>query len=122
MEISLMCNNSGTSKIHFVVVFLDMAGDLGVMVERSNSPFVFCNPGSQWSFSLTVVYKTAVGSPPADQLSNGFVVLSYVQGISERIGRILRKQQIKVTFKPLRTVNSLFPRPKAQEKVDHNLA
>ena len=32
------------------------------MVERSNSPFVFCNPGSQWSFSLTVVYKTAVGA------------------------------------------------------------
>ena len=54
----------------------------------------------------------------ADQLSNGFVVLPYVQGISERIGRILRKQQIKVAFKPLRTVNSLFPRPKVQEKVD----
>ena len=62
MEISLMSNNSGTSKIHFVVVFVDMAGDLGVMVERSNSPFVFCNPGSQWSFSLTVVYKIAVGA------------------------------------------------------------
>ena len=56
--------------------------------------------------------------PPADQPSNGFVVLPYVQGISKRIGRILRKQQIKVAFKPLRTVNSLFPRPKAQEKVD----
>ena len=27
------------------------------MVEHSNSPFVFCNPGFQWSFSLTVVYK-----------------------------------------------------------------
>ena len=62
MEISLMSNNSGTSKIHYVVVFVDMAGDLGVMVKRSNSPFVFCNPGSQWSFSLTVVYKTAVGA------------------------------------------------------------
>ena len=55
---------------------------------------------------------------PADQPSNGFVVLPYVQGISERIGRILKKQQIKVAFKPLRTVNSLFPRPKAREKVD----
>ena len=54
-----------------------------------------------------------------DQPSNGFVVLPYVQGISERIGRIiLRKQKIKGAFKPLRTVNSLFPRPKAQEKVD----
>ena len=45
-----------------MVVFADMAGDLGVMVEHSNSPFVFCNPGFQWSFSLTVVCKTAVGA------------------------------------------------------------
>ena len=29
-----------------------------------------------------------------------------------------RQQQIKVAFKPLRTVNGLFPRPKAQEKVE----
>ena len=62
MKISLVANNSGTSKIHFVVVFMDMAGDLGVMVEHSNSPFVFCYPGFQWSFSLTVVYKTVVGA------------------------------------------------------------
>ena len=60
MKISLVSDNSGTSKIHFVVVFMGMAGDLGVMVEHSNSPFVFCNPGFQWSFGLTVVYKTAV--------------------------------------------------------------
>ena len=40
-----------------------------------------------------------------------------MQGISERISRILG-QQIKVAFKPLRNVNSLFPRTKAQEKVD----
>ena len=62
MKISLVSNNSGTSKIHFVVVFVDMAGNLGVMVEHSNSPFVFCNPGFQWSFSLTIVHKTTVGA------------------------------------------------------------
>ena len=45
-EISFISNNSDTSKIHFVVVFLDMAGDLGVMVEHRNSPFVFCDPPS----------------------------------------------------------------------------
>ena len=55
--------------------------------------------------------ERSLSKPPVDQTSNGFVVLPYVQGISERIGRILRKQQIKVAFKPLRTVNSLFPRP-----------
>ena len=53
---------------------------------------------------------------PTDLPSNGFVVLPHVQGISERIGGI------KVAVKPLRTVNSLFPRPNAQEKFDrHNL-
>ena len=41
-----------------------------------------------------------------------------MQGISERIGRIFRQQQVKVAFKRLRTVNSLFQRPEAQEKVD----
>ena len=45
MIINLMSNNFDTSKIHYVVVFVDMAGDLGVMVEHRNSPFVFCNPG-----------------------------------------------------------------------------
>ena len=66
MKISLVSSNSCTSKIHFVVVFTDMAGDLGVMVEHSNNPFVFCNLGFQWSFSLTIVCKTAVGAtePP----------------------------------------------------------
>ena len=55
---------------------------------------------------------------PTDLPSNGFVVLPYVQGISERISRMLRQQQIKVAFKPLRTLNSFFSRPKAQERVD----
>ena len=45
MIINLMSNNFDTSKIHYVVVFVDMAGDLGVMVEHRNSPFVFCNRG-----------------------------------------------------------------------------
>jgi len=50
---------------------------------------------------------------PTDLPFNGFVVLPNVQGVSERISRILRQQQIKVAFKPLRTLNNLFPRPKA---------
>lgn len=41
MKVSLMSNNSDTSKIHFVVVFVDIAVDLGVLVEHRNSPFVF---------------------------------------------------------------------------------
>ena len=53
--------------------------------------------------------KRSLSKLPTDQPSNGFVMLSYVQDISETIGRILRQQQIKVAFKQLRTVNSLFP-------------
>ena len=30
--------------IHVVVVFVDVVGELGVMVELRNNPFVFCNP------------------------------------------------------------------------------
>ena len=62
VKVSLMSNNSDTSKIYFVVVFADMTRDLGVMVEHRNSPFVFCNPGFQWLFSLTAVLKIAVGA------------------------------------------------------------
>ena len=53
--------------------------------------------------------KRSLSKLPTDLRSNGFVMLPYVQDMSERIGRILRQQQIKVAFKPLRTVNSLFP-------------
>ncbi|XP_078357438.1 uncharacterized protein LOC144642347 [Oculina patagonica] len=62
--------------------------------------------------------ERSLSKPPADLLTNGFVVLPYVQGISEKIGRILKQQEVKVAYKPLKTVNSLFPRPKAQNDVD----
>ncbi|KAL9975987.1 hypothetical protein ACROYT_G013216 [Oculina patagonica] len=62
--------------------------------------------------------ERSLSKPPADLPTNGFVVLPYVQGISGKIGRILRQQEIKVAYKPLKTVNSLFPRPKAQNDVD----
>ena len=61
--------------------------------------------------------ERSLSNLPTDLPSNGFVVLPHVQGVSERISRI-RQQQIKVAFKPLRTLNNLFPRPKAQERVD----
>ena len=39
MKVSLLSNKSDTSVIHFVVVFMDMAGDLGVMIEHNKLPF-----------------------------------------------------------------------------------
>ena len=44
----------------------------------------------------------------AEHNFNGFVVLPYVQGVSEKIGRILNQQKVKVAYKPQQTINSLF--------------
>jgi len=46
------------------------------------------------------------------------LLLPYVQGISERIGRVPRQQQVKVAYEPQITMNSLFPRPKEQKDAD----
>ena len=60
MEIGLVSNDLDIMKIHLVVVFVDMAGDLGVMIEIRNCSFVFGNPGFQRSLCLAVVYKITV--------------------------------------------------------------
>jgi len=49
---------------------------------------------------------------------NGFVVLPYVQEVSEEIGRIWKRQKVKVAYKPQQTTNSLFPRPKERDDSD----
>ena len=49
---------------------------------------------------------------------NGFVVPPYVQGVSEKIGRILKQQKVKVAYKPQQTINCLFPRPKRRDDSD----
>ena len=56
--------------------------------------------------------KRALTPQPAENNFNGFVVLPYVQGLSEKIGRILKQQKVKVAYKPQQIMNSLFPRPK----------
>ena len=55
---------------------------------------------------------------PAENNFNGFVVLPYVQGVSEKIDRILKQQKVKVAYKPQQTINSLFPRPKELDDSD----
>ena len=54
----------------------------------------------------------------AENNFNDFVVLPYVQGVSEKIGRILKQQKVKVAYKPQQTINSLFPRPKELDDSD----
>ena len=48
--------------------------------------------------------------------TNGFVVLPYVQGVSERIGRLLNQQQKQLLYKPQKTIKSRFLRPEQQDK------
>ena len=56
--------------------------------------------------------ERALTKQPAENNFNGFVVLPYVQGVSEKIGRIVKQQKVKVAYKPQLTINSLFPSPK----------
>ncbi len=57
-----MSNNDDSIKIHLMIVFVDVAGDLRVMVEHSNGSFVFRNPGFQCSLRLAVVHKITAGA------------------------------------------------------------
>jgi hypothetical protein len=46
---------------------------------------------------------------PADCVTPSFVVLPYVKGVAEKISRVLRRENIKVCYKPTSTQ---FPKPK----------
>ncbi|KAL9960212.1 hypothetical protein ACROYT_G033639 [Oculina patagonica] len=48
--------------------------------------------------------ERSLSKPQTDIPANGFVVLPYVQGISEKIDRILRQEEIKVAYKLLKTL------------------
>ena len=60
--IGLISNHIDGIKINLMIVFMDVAGDLEVMVEHSNRPFVFRSPGFQCSLRLAVVHKITAGA------------------------------------------------------------
>ena len=62
--------------------------------------------------------QRALTKQPADNNFNGFVVLPYVQGVFEKIGRMLNQQKVKVAYKPQLTISSLFPCPKKLDNSD----
>ena len=67
----------------------------------------------------SIAAKDRCRNPPMHRSTNQwFRGATLCAGYLKRIGRFLMQQQIKVAFKPLRTLNSLFPLRKAQEKVD----
>jgi len=48
------------------------------------------------------------------QSSQKTAFLPYIQGVTDRIGRILRKQDIKTIFKPPQSISEFLPSPKDQ--------
>ena len=85
-------------------------------VHSAFHPFVVGKMSTSTGDKLCCVCN-GIGVAPTPVDAAG-VFYPVAQRISERISRILGQKQSKVAFKPLRTVNSWFPRPKAQEKVD----
>ena len=49
-----------------------------------------------------------------DEKPSGYVTLPYVRGITDALRRILLKQNIRVTTRPLNTLQRMFPAPKHQ--------
>ena len=73
---------------------------------------------NNYSMSYIQNCERALTKQPAENNFNGFVVLLYVQGVSEKIGRILKQQEVKVAYKPQLSISSLFSRPKEQDDSD----
>ena len=54
--------------------------------------------------------------PPTTSI--GYAVLPYIKGLTEPLTRVLRKYDIKVSNKPVRTLHQDFPSPKDRPKVE----
>ena len=50
--------------------------------------------------------------------SSGYAVLPYIKGLTEPLTRVLRKYDIKVSNKPVRTLQQDFPSPKDRPKIE----
>ena len=62
--------------------------------------------------------ESALTKQPAENNFHSFAVLPYIQGVSEKICRILKQQKVEVAYKPQLTINSLFLRPKELDDSD----
>ena len=48
----------------------------------------------------------------------GYASIPYVKGVSERVRRVLNKENIKTTFKPVKTLGSIFKKPEHRPTVN----
>ena len=49
---------------------------------------------------------------PADCVASSFVTLPYVKGVTEKTPRVLRRENVKVCYKPTTTLSQQFTKPK----------
>ena len=49
---------------------------------------------------------------PADYSTSNLVILPYIKGVTEKIYRALKKENVKVCYKPTNTLSQLFTKPK----------
>ena len=49
---------------------------------------------------------------PADYTASNFVILPYIKGVTEKIYRALKKENVKVCYKPTNTLSQQFTKPK----------
>ena len=78
-----------------------------------------CSINTCYTISKTErLFVVMDGTGDNRNIFNGFVVRSYVQRVSERIGRVLKQQQVGVSHRPQVTTNSLFSGPKVQDDSD----
>ena len=48
----------------------------------------------------------------------GYASIPHVKGVFERVRRVLNKENIKTTFKPVKTLGSIFKKPKDRPSVN----
>ena len=51
-----------------------------------------------------------------DSANRRLVVLPYVEGTSERLARVMRKHQVPVVMRPVKTLKSLLVHPKDKQE------
>ena len=56
--------------------------------------------------------------PEIQENLRGSASIPYVKGVSERVRRVLSKKNIRTTFKPVKTLGSIFKKPKDRPAVN----
>ena len=117
-------HHPNTHKRSVVNTLLDRADNIpstrnGKRRERKHVMKVLENNGypTQFIKNCDSIRKGTNNKENTNEQAASLVVLPYLKGISERILRVLRRENIKVGYKPMRTLNHCFPKPKDKPSI-----